>query len=186
MQLPQLLADESRWRRTAPGMNGFSPDGRWLGIYRGYTSSLYVYALPGLEPMAELNCLASIAGFQFAPAGDEVAVASRGQVEFWDTRSWERTRVLTNFAGIPHVGVLVQPDGGGWWLAPEQRFACLYAPGSLEPRLPLPSAMAPLAVSRDGRQLAVSVEARRLQVWDLAQVRRHLRELGLDWADADR
>jgi serine/threonine protein kinase/WD40 repeat protein len=183
VELDQLRPRDDGWSRTARGMNGISPDRRWLGIYQGYTSTLHVYQLPGLEPAAQLDCLASIAGFQFSPAGDEVAVASRGQVEFWNTRDWQRTRVLTNFAGIPHVGVLVQPDGRGWWLAPEQRFAGLYAAGSLEPRLPLPSTMAPLALSADGRQLAVSVEARRLQVWDLVEVRRHLHALGLDWAD---
>ena len=183
--LDLLLPRDDGWTRTAPGMNGISPDRRWLAIYQGYTSTLHVYHVPGLEPAARLDCLAAIAGFQFSPAGDEVAVASRGQVEFWSTSDWRRTRVLTNFAGIPHVGVLVQPDGRGWWLAPEQRFACLYTAGSLAPRLPLPSTLAPLALSPDGRQLAVSVEARRLQVWDLLEVRRHLQALGLEWADAD-
>lgn len=182
--LDQLLPRDDGWIRTAPGMNGISPDRRWLAIYQGYTSSLHVYHLPSLEPAARLDCLAAIAGFQFSPMGDEVAVASRGQVEFWSIGDWRRTRVLTNFAGIPHVGVLVQPDGRGWWLAPEARFACLYTAGSLAPQLPLPSALAPLALSPDGRQLAVSVEARRLQVWDLQEVRRHLQALGLDWADA--
>lgn len=183
--LSQLEPDEHAWRPTAPGMNDLSLDGRWLGIYRGYTATLYVYQMPGLEPVAELVCQANIGGFQFSSTGEEVAVASRGQVECWSTRTWERHRVLTNFAGIPHVGLVAQPDGSGWWLAPEQRFASLYAPGATEPRLPLPSTMAPLAVSADARQLAVSVEARRLEVWDLDRVRAHLRELGLDWGESD-
>jgi fructose-1,6-bisphosphatase/inositol monophosphatase family enzyme len=41
----------------------------------------------------------------------------------------------------------------------------------------------PLAVSADGRYLAVSVEAQRLQVWDLAALREQFRALGLDWTD---
>ena len=41
--------------------------------------------------------------------------------------------------------------------------------------------MLPLALSPDGRHLAVSLDAQRLQVWDLAEVRRQLDELGLDW-----
>ena len=42
--------------------------------------------------------------------------------------------------------------------------------------------MCPLALSPDGLRLAVSVDAQRLQVWDLAELHAHFRELGLDWA----
>ena len=35
----------------------------------------------------------------------------------------------------------------------------------------------------DGRRIAVSVEAQRLQVWDLAGLREQFRALGLDWAE---
>jgi hypothetical protein len=45
----------------------------------------------------------------------------------------------------------------------------------------LPTGTLPLALSADGRRLAVSVDARRLQVWDLDEVRARFRELGLDW-----
>jgi hypothetical protein len=47
----------------------------------------------------------------------------------------------------------------------------------------LPTGTVPLALSPDGGHLAVSVDARRLQVWDIAEVRARLRELGLDWAE---
>jgi len=47
--------------------------------------------------------------------------------------------------------------------------------------LPLPTGMLPLALSPDGRHLAVSVDLRRLQVWDLAEVRAQLSQVGLDW-----
>lgn len=184
--LDPATPNEQGWVPTAPGMNGLSADGRWLGIYQAYTQTLHVYRRPRLELAAKLTCMENIAGFQFSPSGDEVAVSSRGQIEFWNTQNWERTRVLTQFSGLPHVGVLVQPDTGGWWLARELRFACLHEVGSLEPRLPLPSSMSPIAVSTDGRHLAVSVEARHLQVWDLALVRRHLRALGVDWDDSRR
>jgi len=45
----------------------------------------------------------------------------------------------------------------------------------------LPSGVLPLAVSPDGRHLAVSVESRHLQLWDLDDVHQQLRQLGLDW-----
>jgi len=47
----------------------------------------------------------------------------------------------------------------------------------------LPQGMLPLALSPDGRQLAVSVDARRLEVWEMSQVRSQLRRLGLEWTD---
>ena len=40
-----------------------------------------------------------------------------------------------------------------------------------------------LALSPDGRYLAVSVDLRRPQVWDLLELRAQLRELKLDWAN---
>ncbi|MBL9134724.1 MAG: protein kinase [Verrucomicrobiales bacterium] len=175
--------DEDAWIPTARGISSISPDLRWLGIFQGYTSDLFVYQLPHLSLAAQLKCRAAIAGFQFSPDGAEVGVASRGQIEFWSTKDWQQTRVLTNHAGLPHVGILAQPDRRGWWLAKEQRFACLHDADTLEPLLPLPSSASPLAVSGDGRHLALSVEARRLEVWDLVLVRSYLRNLGMDWSD---
>jgi hypothetical protein len=43
--------------------------------------------------------------------------------------------------------------------------------------------MLPLALSADGQRVAVSVDAQRLQLWDLAEVRAQFRQLGLDWAE---
>jgi hypothetical protein len=39
----------------------------------------------------------------------------------------------------------------------------------------------PLAISPDGRFLAVSVGFRHLQVWDLQQLKHQLKDLGLAW-----
>ncbi|MCC7373210.1 MAG: hypothetical protein IT581_01040 [Verrucomicrobiales bacterium] len=182
--LDNPVVDENAWIPTSRGISSVSTDLRWLGIYQGYAADLFVYQLPNLAPAAQLKCRAAIAGFQFSPDGGEIAVASRGQIEFWSTTDWRQTRVLTNHAGLPDVGILAQPDRRGWWLAKEQRFACLHHADTMEPLLPLPSGVSPLAVSNDGRRLAVSVEARRLEVWDLPQVRAFLRELGIDWSDA--
>jgi len=182
--LSRLATEATGWSPTASGINSVSPDGRWLAIHGSYSPLLHVYRLPELALVAVLTNQAGIAGFQFSASGQELAVASRGQVEFWDVARWQRSRVLTNFAGIPHVGVLAQPDGRGWWLAKEPRFACLYDADSLKPQLPLPGGMSPLALTADGRFLAVSSEARRLQVWDLMEVRHRLRDLGLDWETA--
>jgi WD40 repeat protein len=145
-----------------------------------------VYRLPELEPVASLTNQARIAGFSFSPLGDELAIAGHGQTQFWSTKNWERTRAATNFIGLSYFGTLFQPDGRAMWLAKNLGTAGLHDAQTFEPLLPLPTGMFPIALSPDGRRLAVSVDARRLQVWDLAEVREHLRHFGLDWSSADR
>jgi WD40 repeat protein len=168
------------WSRTQSGINGASPDGRWVAIYAPYSPALFICRLPGLEHAAILTHPAHIGGFEFSPLSDEVAIySSRGGVEFWSTTTWERTRALTNFNVI-----LYGPDARSFWLAKDLRTAGLYDARTLEPRLLLPAGIFPLALSPDGRHVAVSVNTQRLQVWDLVEVRRHLRELGLDWTEA--
>jgi hypothetical protein len=69
------------------------------------------------------------------------------------------------------------------WLTQDYRAGGLHDARTLELLLPLPIGTYPLAVSPDGRLLAVSVGLRRLQVWDLEEVRRQLGQLGLDWQE---
>jgi len=174
----QLATGESTWKKTADGLNGASPDGRWLAMYRSFSPHLYIYRLPGFERVAKLTNEARISQFEFSPRGDEVAVSSRGGVEFWSTTTWQRTRHLTNFTGILH-----SPDARTVWLYTKFRAAGLHDARTAEPLLPLPTGTVPLALSPDGRHLAVSVDARRVQVWDLAEVRSQLRAIGLDWVN---
>jgi hypothetical protein len=162
---------------------GISPDERWVGISRAYGTVAHVYRLPEMVPVARLTNQASIAGFSFSPSQNELGVVSRGQIEFWNTTTWEHTRTATDFIGLPDIGLLFQPDGRSAWLAKDFRTAGLYDARTLQPILSLPTGTFPLALSRDGRHLAVSVDAQRLQVWDLDAVRAHLRELALDWIE---
>jgi WD40 repeat protein len=164
------------WVRTAEGISGASPDGRWLAIFQPYTRWLHVYRLPGLETATTLTNRASIASFEFSPRGDELAAASSKRVEVWQTATWAHLRELTNA-----VGLLYAPDGRTCWLTKDYRTAGLYDADTMQPLLPLPSGTLPLAVSPDGRYLDASLDARRLQVWDLLEVRARIRELGLDW-----
>jgi WD40 repeat protein len=173
-----LATGQDAWSVTTAGLNGASPDERWLGMFRSFSPYLYIYRLPGFERVAKLTNEARISLFEFSPPGDEVAVSSRGGVEFWSTTTWQRTRHLTNFTGI-----LYSPDARTAWLYTKFRDAGLRDVRTLEPLLPLPKGTLPLAISRDGRRLAVSVEARRVQVWDLVEVRQQLRTIGLDWRD---
>jgi len=147
-------------------------------MFRSFGPHLYVYGLPKFQRVAKLTNEARISLFKFSPLGDEVAVSSRAGVAFWSTTTWQRTRHLTNFTGI-----LYSPDPRTVWLYTGFRAAGLYDARTAEPLLPLPPGTLPLALSPDGRHLAVSVDARRVQVWDLAEVRNQLHAIGLDWDD---
>ena len=175
----ELETGSGRWTPTQSGINGVSRDGRWLGIYRSFDTALYLYRLPGLERVAKLTQPTSFGDFEFSPQGDEVAICSlrnSTRVEFWNTTTWERTRTLTNFGRL-----LYTPGARALWLTKDQRTAGLYDAHTLEPLLLLPTGMLPLALSPNGRHLAVSVDAQRLQMWDLVEVRSQLRAIGLDW-----
>jgi WD40 repeat protein len=175
-QLPSRQSKEPVWARTVAGLNGASPDERWLGMFRPYSPHLYIHRLPGLERVAKLTNEVRISGFEFSPLGDEVAVSSRAGVDFWSTTNWQQTRHLTNFTGL-----LYSSDARTFWLWTAYRTAGLYAAGTAQPLLPLPPNTLPLALSPDGAHLAVGVDSRRVQVWDLVELRQRLRELGLDW-----
>jgi serine/threonine protein kinase/WD40 repeat protein len=168
----QLGTDQGAWKPTADGLNGVSPDGQWLGMFRSYTSEFYAYRLPGFERVAVLTAGGRISQFEFSPQGGEVAVAGRGGIEFWSTTNWQRTRCLTNFSNL-----LYSPDGRTFWLSRDWRIAGLHDAATGELLLPLPPNTLPLAVSPDG---AASVNLRHVQVWDLAEMQLRLRELGLE------
>lgn len=174
----QLAIEHGSWKPTVPGLNGVSPDGRWLGIYPSYSQFFFAYRLPALERVATLTNGGSIGQFEFSPKGDEVAISRRGGVEFWSTTTWQQLRCLTNYSSL-----LYSPDAETFWLATDWRTAGLYHARTVELILPLPRNTVPLAVSRDGRHLAVIVDLRRMQVWNLGEMRRQLRDLGLDWHD---
>ena len=166
------------WKPTASGLTGASPDGRWLGVYPSAGTVLSVYRLPTLELSARLTNRSSINNFRFSPKRDEVAVATRGGIEFWSTTNWQRTCEIPSF-----VDVLYSPDGHGLWLTKDYRTAGLYDAATFQLLLPLPTGMLPLMLSPDGRQLVVSLDQRRLQLWDLTEVRNQLQQFGLDWQD---
>jgi WD40 repeat protein len=176
IQLDSPSRAPREWRPTIGGLNGASPDGRWLAMYRSFTARLFVYGLPEIDPAATLNVSSPIHSFQFSPRNDELAVACRDQVEFWSTTTWQLKHVITN-----HNHVLYSPDGPTMWLSSDFRGACLYDTRTASPLLPLPAGTFPLALSPDGGILAVSVDGRRLQLWNLAEARAQLARLNLDW-----
>ena len=142
-----------------------------------------MYRLPGVERVANLKTRHFIGEVFFSPTGDELTVINRAGVEWWDTATW---RLKRRQPGTPVSGsyVLYTPNGTGLWKVTNFRDTGLYDRHTLEPVLPLPPNVVPLALSSDGRQLAVSVDDQRVQVWNLAELRAQLRQLGLDWGES--
>jgi WD40 repeat protein len=171
-------SNESIREPTANGLTGASPDGRWLGVYPSFGNVLSIYSLPTLAPVVTITNRTAIRSFRFSPKGNELAIASQGGIQFWSTSNWQRTREYGD-----SVDILYTADGRGLWLTKDYRTAGLYDAATFQLLLPLPTGMLPLAVSPDGQRLAVSVDQRRLQLWDLAEVRKQLGQLGLDWQD---
>ncbi len=169
-------ARDGNWTATIPGINGASPDGRWLAVYQPFTPRLYVYQLPGLELACTITNTQNIAGFAFSPSGDQLSVMSSQRVQLWSTSDWRHLREVDHCHDI-----LFCPQEPLAWVTRDYSEAGLYDLRTMALLLPLPTGWLPLALSQDGRRLAVSIDAQRVQVWDLEQLRDEIRALGLDW-----
>jgi hypothetical protein len=77
--------------------------------------------------------------------------------------------------------LLFLPNGSAFWLVHDARTAVLHDLRTFEALVSLPTGAIPLAVSPDGRHFALSLHARRVQLWDMAHARKQLGELGVDW-----
>ncbi len=157
-----------------------SPNGQWHAALKGET-----VLVSKLDPWAAVQSIefdSHLLAHAFTPAGNELAVASRTGVTFFDTQQWARQRHMPALLQR-HPQLIFTPDGRAFWLARDARHAALHDSRTFEPLLHLPVGLTPLALSPDGRQLVVAVDMRDLQLWDLAKVREQLRDAGVDWPD---
>jgi WD40 repeat protein len=159
-----------------------SPDGRWGAFRKNGPHREEVYRLRAWQGMRFVNADAEILAEAFAPLSDELAVATYTSVSFLDTNHWEPQRRFS-IALDPNAQIIFMPDGAAFWLIQNARTAALRKTANFETLLSLPAGTIPLAVSPGGRQLAVSVDAQRVQMWDLQEVRERFRELGIDWGN---
>lgn len=177
------LPQPSHWRKTWRGYNTQSPDGRWALVCKPFSPYLQIYQLPSFSPVCTITNPPRISGFMFSPTGLELVVVSRGRLEIFRTGTWERLRVSTNAFEVGSRGAMFSPDGRGLWFASDSRHAGLHSAQTFQPWLPLPLGHMPIDISADGRLLAAGTDDRKLVVWDFAQARSRLRDLGLGWTE---
>jgi WD40 repeat protein len=178
--LTNLGSAKSRITNVPTGPCFVSPDAQLLAMTYGYSPVVTVYRLPAMKEVARLQTSNLVGSVTFSPAGDEMLVLNRSGAEWFDTATWQCTR---RQPGTPVSGsyAVYTPDGNGIWLVTHFRNAALRDRRTLEPLLPLPNNVLPLALSPDGRQLAVSVESRHVQIWRIPALREELTSLGLNW-----
>jgi WD40 repeat protein len=170
-----------RFLPKAGGWSSISPDNRLLAMRLTTSPLVRVYSLPEVERVAWLTNRAGVWTSAFSPRGDELVIATTAGLEFYNVTNWQRTRELA----IPcerQATILFAPDGETFWLTSDARTSALRSTRTLEVLLPLPLGHLPIALSPDGRQLAVSIDMRRVQVWNLDVVSENLRKLGLSWS----
>jgi WD40 repeat protein len=178
--LTNLDSAGGRLVRIPPGSGTVSPDGRWLAMTYSFSREVTVYRLPQFEQAARLETSNFVSSVWFDPAGTELTIFNRSGVEQWDTSTW-RLRRRQSGPPVSDAYVIYSPDGNNLWQVTNFRDPQLFDRATLQAILPLPSASLPLALSRDNRFLAVSVDDQLVQIWDFLQLHSHLRKLGLDW-----
>lgn len=182
LSITNLTATNCRVVGMPSGIGTVSPDGRLLAMIYSFSPSVTIYRLPEVAQLARLTTSNLVARVRFSPSGDELLVVNRGGIEQWDTSTWQlRRREPGNPVADGYV--LYAPDADALWRVTSLRETAFCARKDLEPILPLPANLVPLAISSDGHRLAVSADDQRVQVWDLVELRKQFRDLGLDWVN---
>jgi WD40 repeat protein len=177
---PQVIATgPGRLEQTGTSPATISPDGRWLSIPKN-PPSIHIYRIDPWEGMRFVPMDAHVLAQAFTR--DELAVCTYASVSFLDINRWEVQRHFPVSLDLS-ARIIPMPDGDSFWLVRDARTAALHDTRTFEILLPLPSGTLPIAVSPNERQLVVSVNGDRLQLWDLPEMRKQLREKDLDWPD---
>ena len=153
-------------------------NGKWLAATKN--DSVWIYTSQPWSFSKSIPVDSEILDHAFAPGDGELAIATASGLTFVDSRDWKTQRRLPA-ALERRARIVFAPDGRSFWLAHDARTAALHDTRTFELLLPLAPGILPLAVSADGNQLLVSIDGRRLQLWDWLALRRELEGLGLGW-----
>ncbi len=164
----------------------FSPDGRWAatGSWAIPLSSRHVKVWDAANGAPVLQLDVGNARVAFSPDGRWLGVGGAGRYRFYRTGSWapgaavehgeEEGRMPLVFHPSSRIAAITNKTRRAARLVEVETGAVL---ASLEP--PEPAGINALSFSPDGRHLAVSQADHRVQIWDLAAIRRALEDLGL-------
>lgn len=162
--------------------HALSRDEQWFATVPQQGSVVRIFHLPELTTEGSLTNGAPVRALAFAPDGSTLAVLTGTSLNLWDLASGRitlsRPAEAGRFANLQYAS-----DGHFLMVVESIRSGALLDARTLEPLLPLPTWTHPLAMSTDSRYLAVDVESRRVQLWELPDVRARLRGLGVDWKD---
>jgi hypothetical protein len=183
---PRALFPFVELQNAIDKMPALSPDGRWLATtYNIQHGGPDVYDLREGHHAKRL-AEAEFAGFIWHPQTGELVTQSSVEAIFWQPGTW---KILRRYAWPnPAVGVGFTgftPDGRSGWLNSlngPQLFDL--AKGEPYATLQFPKSLNGLAVANDPKsQRAYVAQANGILVYDLAELRRELARLGLDWPD---
>jgi len=145
-------------------------------------SIVRVFRVPQLTTEAWITNGAAVRALAFAPDGRTLAILTATNLCLWDIASSRRT-LSRHLEADRFANLQFGSDERFLMVVESIRSGALLDARTLEPLLPLPTWTHPMALSADNQYLAVNVEGRRVQVWDLPALRVRLRSLGVDWKD---
>lgn len=166
----------------------FSPDGRWLRFGSHHDTAVCIRAAADGAFVTKLPTGSSAA--LFVPGRKELMASGPSGATFWQVGTWQQSRSLpirddgtcADFAGFWPDGSCALANGKDltlrlWDVESNREIACL--------RLPEGSAARGCVFDPSGRFMAATSSNPFLRLWDFPVLRRELRELGLDWPDAE-
>ena len=158
-----------------------SPNGRWLATCPLLGQAIEVRDLENEQVVWSQK--GDYGRALFSPEGRRLATTMADKVSFWEVGSWR----LLNEASCKAAGTMTfSPNGSLLAVNSADGIVMLMNPttGETLARLQNPDPRIDpfhLAFSSDGTLLAMANGRRGVQVWDLIQVRKTLRVMGLDW-----
>jgi len=178
----------SDWSNHPAHWPAFTPDSQWLiaGFHSG--QSLFVYRT---QPFSYVTNLLTQGGrFAIRPDGKILAASGNNALSFWEIGKWKLDRTYPY--PVPSRTVTVagySPDGRILFVNRDDRRLGLRDPENNAEFAVLDSPMESFAwsvVFDPASHRFVAPSARpAIAVWNLAKLRQELRDLGLDWSDAN-
>src|SRR5439155_17300210 len=168
-----------------------SPDGQWIAgsTWNANSNIVRVWQVASGKPVAQWN---SVNGslLAFSPDSQRLIQSTLGGYQFRRVGTWE-----PEGEPLPATGTATGADARSMAYSADGRLLMLRSSAvamrlirsdTLDEVATFPPG-SPVAFSRDGSRFASIGANQRVQVWDLAAIRRQLRHINLDWDDdADR